>query len=169
MATHHIDDIVSSLMSDDADRQLQAAQTLAQLGADGQPAAVPLVECCESEDDELREWVVAALEELGPPNSSDVPALTRILEANCELSGYWASTLLGRLQDQAADGVEALAHAIDHSPYKSVCQRSAWALGEIGAAAESATATLQRASASSDPRLARLAKQSLVQVANVNR
>ena len=102
----------------------QAAESLAQMGNEAQPAAVALVQACANDDESLREWVVAALEQLGPPAQTDLPALCRLLEDHHELSAYWAATLIGRLQDQAAAAVGGLAECPQHCPHPSVQQRS---------------------------------------------
>jgi HEAT repeat protein len=41
-----------------------AAEELSHLGPDARPAAITLVQACGDESEEVREWAVAALEEL---------------------------------------------------------------------------------------------------------
>ncbi len=153
--------LIEQLGSKDLERQRAAAETLAEWGEEASPAAVALLQACEVEDEALREWVVAALEQMGPPPADDLPAICRLLATDHELSAYWSATLLGRLQQDAADAVEALAQAVEKSIHPPVRQRAAWALGQIGPAAQGAKKQLQEASICSDPRTARLAQEAL--------
>jgi HEAT repeat protein len=152
--------LVRSLASGSADERADAAQRLAQMEAEAQPAAVPLVEACAADDDAARPWVTAALESLGPPRPSDLPQLVALLPHVSPDVGYWAATLLGRLKSDAAPAVAALAKALSGSAPR-VRQRAAWALGQIGPAAGAARSELETAAAEPDPRLAALAREAL--------
>lgn len=155
---------ISRLDSTDAQERAAAAERLAQLGPDAAAAAVPLVEACRTDDDRLREWAVAALEELGPPPPADVSRLTLLVSDKNPLAGYWAATLLGRSGEGAASAVAALAACVGSAADVSVRQRAAWALGQIGPAAASARAVLEKAAGDADPRLARLASEALAAI-----
>ena len=157
--------LIERLNGADLESRRQAAESLGQMGNEAQPAAVALVQACANDDEALREWVVAALEQLGPPAQNDLPALCRLLEDHHELSAYWAATLIGRLQGQAIAAVGGLAECVRHGPHPSVQQRAIWAVGQLGAAAREATGVLQQAAASSDPRTARLAREVLERIA----
>lgn len=89
---------LASLSAPDADTRTQAAEQLAQLGPDAQPAAVALVLACGDEVEEVRQWATAALEQMGPPEASDVAHLASFLEGRLPDVGYWAATLLGDLR-----------------------------------------------------------------------
>ena len=103
-------------------------------------------------EEEVREWAVAALEDLGAPPVANLHALASLLgDQNADV-GYWTATLLGRLGADAAPAVPTLANALSTSSYSAVCQRVAWALGRIGPAAASALDALRQASAGDDPR-----------------
>lgn len=156
-----IDLLIAALSADHPDRRAEAAEQLAQLGAEAQSAAVALVRACGDEAEEVRQWAAAALESLGPPAASDAGRLAALLGARSPDVGYWAATLLGRLQGEARSTVETLAAALVGPADVSVRQRVAWALGEIGPGAIAAAAALQMAAGSPDPRLARLAAESL--------
>lgn len=143
--------------------QLRAAEQLAQLGAEAAPAAVALVQAAGSAEP-VQEWVVAALEQLGAPPATAVTPLCELTADPEELVGYWAVTLLGRLGAEAADAGTALARALEHSPHLAVRQRAAWALERVKDTSPPVLAALTRAAASSDPRLARLARQALAQL-----
>jgi HEAT repeat protein len=153
--------LIEQLGSNDLERQRVAAESLAQLGEEASPAAVALLQACEVEDEALCEWVVASLEQLGPPPAEDLPRICRQLAADHELSAFWSASLLGRLHQEAAGAVDSLGQAVEKSAHPAVRQRAAWALGQIGPAAQGAKRQLQEASVCSDPRTARLAQEAL--------
>jgi HEAT repeat protein len=159
--------LTGALESEDNARRQSAAEQLSQLGSDAQPAAVALVNALASgavDDEATREWVVAALEDLGPPSTDDVARLAALLSHRSLDAAYWAATLLGRLQAEAAPAVGALAEALSGHAELSVRQRAAWALGQIGATAGPAQGALEEAAASSDRRLAALAREAIGQL-----
>ena len=159
----NLSSLIAALSDNNADNRAQAAEQLAVLGTDAQPAAVALVLACGDEAEEVRQWATSALEQLGPPEASDAEPLTSLIDAKSSDVGYWAATLLGRLK--SASSVDALAHAVAGSPHLSVRQRAAWALGEIGSAAIAAVPNLQKAAADPDPRLAWLAQEAIQKIA----
>lgn len=156
-----IQKLAEALRSGDLARCRDAAQQLSQLAGAAQPAAVALVEVCGTADDETRELVVAALEELGAPPTGEVPRLTALVADKHLDVAYWAATLLGRLEKQAAPAVPALIASLTGHAELAVRQRAAWALGKIGPPAASARAALQKAAAGGDKRLATLAREAL--------
>jgi len=160
-----ISSLIAALSTPEPDKRAEAAAQLAQVGPDAQPAAIALVLACGDEVEEVRQWAAAALEELGPPSSSDVAQLTALIDARSPDVGYWAATLLGRLKEEAAPAVDALALSVAGKQNVAVRQRAAWALGESGPAAAAATPALQKAVGDADPRLARIAAQSLKKMA----
>jgi hypothetical protein len=156
--------LVIMLCSADTSQIRTAAEKLARLGTEAQAAALPLVKKCATADDETREWIVAALEDLGPPRSEDVAKLAELAVHPSLDTAYWAATLLGRLQAQAAPAVRALAAALGSHSEMAVRERAAWALAQIGPAANDARDPLQTAAASQNPRLATLAQEALAQL-----
>jgi HEAT repeat protein len=145
-------------------QRANAAEHLSRLGSDARAAAVPLVRACADESEDVREWVTAALEELGPPSANDVSALATLLGNENADVGYWAATLLGRLGPEAVSAVPALASAVSDSVEMSVRQRAAWALGKIGPPACDALDALRQATVSSNSRLARLAQRAVARL-----
>lgn len=152
------------LESTDVDQRIGAAEQLSYLAEDAQAAAIPLVRAMADENEEVREWISSALEELGPPDHADAEALAGLLDDQNADVGYWASTLLGRLGRNAAPAVPQLARVVDSQTALQVRERAAWALGKIGPAAMSATDSLRKAAASDHSRLARLANKALEQI-----
>lgn len=157
-----LEPLVESLRSSDVQRRREAAQQLAGLESQAQPAAAALVAACDEADEDVREWVVAALEALGPPPSGQQAQLIEQLGNPCALARYWSATLLGRLESEVApQAVARLAATLTADDDAAVRQRAAWALGKIGPAAAAARDALEQAAASDDPRLARLAARAL--------
>lgn len=159
-----ISELVAGLEHSDPAERGKAAEELSRLGAGARGAAVPLVRACGDGSEQVREWAVAALEELGPPSPADADALSSLLgDKNADV-GYWAATLLGRLAGEAAPAVAALAAALSSSPAMAVRQRAAWALGKIGPPAAAALGALNRSAGDENARLARLARRAIEQI-----
>ncbi len=156
--------LVSCLSDTNPAKRAQAAEGLSRLGPQSAPAAVALVRACGDETEEVREYAVAALEEMGSPNIEDIQSLVALLNDPKTDIGYWAATLLGRLESDAASAVPALAAAVTEASEGAVRQRAAWALGRIGLPAAPALSVLNEAAASSDLRLARLAQRAIGQI-----
>jgi HEAT repeat protein len=141
-----------------------AAERLARMGEDAAPAAAALVLACGDADEQVREQAVAALEDLGPPRADAIGQLIGLVPHADPLVAYWATTLLGRAEEDAASAVPALTGCLASRADLSVRQRAAWALGKIGPAAASAREALGRAANDADPRLARLANEALAAI-----
>ena len=157
--------LASQLASDDDEVRRAGAEQLSYLGADAQPAAVALVRAAGDRDELVREYVVAALEELGPPTKEDVTALAELLASDEADVAYWAATLLGRLETAGESAAAMLAAALVPERPLEVRQRAAWALGKIGPAArDTADEALRQAAASGEARLSRLASAALQQI-----
>jgi HEAT repeat protein len=154
-------DLAQVLASGSTTEQLAAAEQLAHLGDEAQPAAVALVESLDSEDEALRDWVVAALEGLGPPSTKDVAALAKLTTSTGIDVAYWATTLLGRLGADAAPSTGSLTKALESHPDLVVRERAALALGKIGPGAASAMQALEQAAGSADARLSKLAGEAI--------
>jgi hypothetical protein len=145
-------------------KQLAAARALSEMGDEAREAAVELARAAAALNDDVRDWSVAALEELGPPDESALEALIELLQDDHADVAYWGATLIGRLENRGAPAVNALTEALQDDKPLSVRQRAACALGKIGPPAAAAKSALERVSAGSDPRLARLAESALEQI-----
>lgn len=154
----------NTLVHGSSSDRLAAAEALARLGQEASPAALAIVQALEVEDDGLRDWLVAALEELGPPPPADASALAALVNKPALDSAYWAATLLGRLESQAGVAVSQLGEAVAQHPETTVQERAAWALGKIGPPAAAARGALEAAAQSGNARLARLAGEALSQI-----
>ncbi len=148
--------LTTELAASDVARRSAAADTASRLGDEARPLALALVRATGDADESVREGVIAALEDLGPPRAEDASNLAALLEDPCAAVGYWSATLLGRLGAAAGPQVAALADAMAKGADLSVRERAAWALGEIGPGAAAAREALEQA-AESGGRLARLA------------
>jgi HEAT repeat protein len=91
----HLKARVKALTSADPSARLSAVQDLA---GDPQPAAATaLVRALADSDDDVRQWVGEALENLGPPPADQLADLTSLARGNNDDITYWAVTLIGRL------------------------------------------------------------------------
>jgi len=156
--------LAAQLASTELEPRRAAAERLARMGEEAAPAAAALVRACGDADDQVREQVVAALEDLGPPPTSAVATLVGLIDHANPLVAYWATTLLGRSGEDAASAAPALTKCLDSVVDLAVRQRAAWALGKIGPAAATARDALVRASGQTDERLARLASEALAAI-----
>jgi HEAT repeat protein len=156
--------LISQLDEDDPGERAGAAEQLCRLGSLAQPAAVALVLACADPAEPVREWSVAALEGLGPPDGGDIEQLMALTGHEAPSVAYWAVTLLGRAGPAAEGAVGELSAALGSHPELSVRQRAAWALAKIGPSAAGARGELEAAAAGDDPRLARLARRAIEQL-----
>lgn len=156
---------INNLSAAEDARRLHAAENLARLGEEARGAAVPLVRAAGDASESVREWAVAALEGLGPPDVKDLTALQQMTTTTSpDDVAYWAITLVGRLGTEGAPAVPRLIEVLEESDSLVVRQRAAWALGRIGPGGADARDALQQASRSEDPRLSRLAATALQQI-----
>lgn len=172
--TEDLCDLTASLAGKDATRKTGAAERLVELGPDARQAAARLVRAMGDSNEEVRELVTAALEELGPPPLGHLPELARLLEDPNADVGYWAATLLGRLGETGADAVLPLINAIggasnEKTSHRAVVEQSVWALGKIGPPAAGALPALREllkklAKSPDNPRLSRLATAAIEQI-----
>ncbi|MCA9177864.1 MAG: hypothetical protein KDB14_25530 [Planctomycetales bacterium] len=155
--TSDIEDLIAQLATD---RAAAAAEQLAQ-HPEVARACIALLDCLGTNDEATRESVVAALENLEPPDA-DLAAIVDRLEGD-PLRGYWAATLVGRLGPSGAAAVDALAAVVERPDAAlEVRERATWALGRLGPAAQAARDVLARVAADNSlPRLARLAREVL--------
>ena len=156
--------LIDRLGSTDPAQRAEAAELLCRAGAAATPATVELVRACGDDDGQVREWSVAALEELGSPPPEAIGELTALVTSGHPLVAYWATTLLGRSGQAAAAATAALAAALDSGADPAVAERAAWALGKVGPRAASARPALERAASAPNPRLARLAQEALAAI-----
>jgi HEAT repeat protein len=159
-----ITSLTTRLARGTAAERADAAERLCRLGEEAAPATVPLVRGCGDEDDQVREWAAAALEELGSPPATARDELVSLVTAEHPLVAYWAVTLLGRLGAEAAPAVPVLVECLRPQADSAVAQRAAWALGRIGPAAAAAVTPLGAAAGRGDPRLERLATEALAAI-----
>jgi HEAT repeat protein len=157
---------IANLSSPDIVLKAKAAEALAKLGEAAQAAAVPLVQASASAEESVREWVVAALEDIGPPAASDLAQLQALVAAEHADVSYWAITLLGRLEASGSPAVPTLIDALKHNPHPHNRQRAAWALGKIGPTAKEALPALHEAAHGTDSRLARISLLSIEEISN---
>lgn len=156
-----IEQYIADLQQTDPTRQAAAAESLAALAEEAQPALVALVQACSSQNEAVLNWCTAALEDVGPPELQQIEDLTLLAQSASSDVAYWAVTLLGRANDQAVSAVQILVERLTDSSAPQVQRRAAWALGKLGHSANSAVATLRTVAESSDGPLASQAQRAL--------
>jgi HEAT repeat protein len=159
-------ELINALNSDQAQVRSNAAEQLSR-HPDAAAAAVSLVRAAGDSDESVREWAIAALENELVPSPADLDALVELLGDRKDAVAYWAATLIGRLGADASVAVPPLRQALDPSRSSAVRERAVWALGRLGPAAKDATSELEALAAGDQPRLARLSKSALQQIAAV--
>lgn len=162
-----ISSLVDELESADPKRVAAAAQALAQANESIQAAAIPLVRCVGTIDEDSNEWIVSALEQLESPQATDAEQLTQVLtaylagQANTQ-QAYWAVTLLGRIGPVAGPAsCQVLASCAGTASEPEIVAKSTWALAQFGSAAAPARAVLEELVNSPVARTARYAQQAL--------
>lgn len=125
--------LVVRLRDSDGKARLDAAERICHMAEEAAPAAVDLVGACGDDDEQVREWVVAALEGLGAPPEASIPALAGLATSENPLASYWAITLLGRSGQAAKAAVPVLTGCL-RAADEAVRRRAAWAIEKIGPA-----------------------------------
>ena len=154
--------LISELSSPDAEVRSSAAEALSRLGSDARGAAVSLARCVGDDDEEFREWVVAALEELGPGGGGGWVGVVEVWEKAPRGVADGGAGVIGRVGERAVAGVSALGAGLEEGRAVIVRERAVWALGRIGRlAGETAITALNKAADVSQPRISRLARRAL--------
>ncbi len=124
--------LLKQLHATDLPSQVAAAEELARLAEEAQPAIVALVQHCGSMDEDLRNWCTAALEEIGTPSMEQIDELALLASsANTDVA-FWAATLLGRAGKLASSATTVLLERSTDNTSPEVQKRAAWALERIG-------------------------------------
>jgi len=129
-----IETMLQQLKQTDLPAQVAAAEALARLGEEAQPAIVALVQHCGSTDEDLCNWCTAALEEVGPPIVEQIDELALLASSASSDVAFWAATLLGRAGSLATSATTILIERSSDPSTPEVQKRAAWALEQIQAA-----------------------------------
>ena len=71
--------LIEQLGGKDADGRASAAEALARLETAASPAAVALARAAADDDEATRDWVMAALEGVGPPPANSAAELAELV------------------------------------------------------------------------------------------
>ncbi len=152
---------IQALGGTNLEERREAAEACAKDPTIAMAAIVPLCCCCSDSDEQVSQWSQAALEELGPPATDELEALIELTAAD-ESTAYWAVTLIGRLEGEAAPAAGHLARVVDQdSTPIEVRNRAIWAISRIGLIDSKIKTILENAARSENPRTARLASKAL--------
>lgn len=114
-----------------------------------------------SGDEETRAWASDVLSSIEQPPACLAAKLAELtLDGSAPVAG-WACKLLGRMGPTATIHQASIVQSLSRHPEITVQQLAALALGTIPQLTPEAVQALREASSRSDPRLSRLAKQSL--------
>lgn len=160
-----IENALHQLRTGDSASQAEAAEVLAGLGEGAQAAIPALVQYCGDADERVRNWCVAALEEVGPPARSQLADLTAMAQAADSDIAFWAVTLLGRAGTDAQDTIPVLLGRLQDHHVPTVQERAAWALGRIGQGSETVILALQKVASQSGGPLAAQVQRALKRLA----
>lgn len=129
-----LESLTRQLQTGELAGKISAAETLASMAEDAQPAIVALVQHCGTDDEELRDWCTSALESVGPPTAEQIDELALLAGSANTNVAFWAATLLGRAGTMALPAAPALAERSNDPSTPEVQKRAAWALERIQAA-----------------------------------
>ncbi|MEZ6134092.1 MAG: HEAT repeat domain-containing protein [Pirellulaceae bacterium] len=141
-------------------------ETLKQIVSDPeqvQRQLMAVLRTLRSEDEEQRAWASDCLQQVAEPPLEFGAELAALCMDDCEPLADWACRLLGRIGGNASPWQNHLAEALREHPAMVVRQSAAAALGKIPELSVATREALCRAANSSDPRLKRLATQSLAE------
>lgn len=161
-----IQSLQNDLVNPDLRVRRAAAEQFSTCGPAATPVVVSLVAACGDADEQVRELVIATLEELGPPPVDALGELIKLSRSDDPNIAYWAITVTGRMESDAIEAESSLVELLDQTTDASVAERAVWALDKIGAKSRETARVLERASRSENPRLVRLANRALESIDN---
>ena len=156
-----LESALHQLRTGDTARQAEAAEALAGLGEGAQAAIPALVQYCGDADEGVRNWCVAALEEVGPPARNHLADLSAMAQAADSEVAFWAVTMLGRAGADAHEAIPVLLERLQDRNVPTVQERSAWALGRVGQGSEPVILALQKVASHSGGPLAAQVQRAL--------
>jgi hypothetical protein len=137
---------------------------LRELTNDRTAAAHKLAEvmlCLESEEEEIRAWASDVLENIGAPPASYAEHFASLCQHDCAAVAGWACKLLSKLGAPAVSYQSVIVRSLRTHASLGVRQLAAAALGQLPELEPDSLQALKEAAADQDPRLKRLAEQSL--------
>ncbi len=132
--TAPIETLTQELDGNTLSGQVAAAETLAGMAEAAQPAIIALVRHCGSDDEDLGNWCIAALESVGPPTAEQIDELALLTDSDNTNVAFWAVTLLGRAGSIAEPATTVLTERSEDTSAPEVQKRAAWALEKIRSA-----------------------------------
>lgn len=152
---------LEELDSGDPDLLWDAVRALGELGPDGEPAVPTLLDLLVSEDDEeTREYIVQALgdiEVIPAESCVTIPTLYRIDSMSAR---DYASHILEENPDEADRFLGPLIE-LTNSPDTKIVEYAAYGIGLLGEGAAPALPRLEELSQSSEPGVAKEAKEAM--------
>ena len=132
MREQEVLELGEQLKSGTPQERLLAAENLSLMAEVALPVLIPLLEACSDKDDEVLEYVSAALEAIGPPCDSQLSEIMVLLNQDCEQIQYWSVTMLGRAGKSATGFTRPFSKLLNNKTVnESVKQRVCWAVEKI--------------------------------------
>lgn len=145
---------------------LNCLQQLAAADGSAEKLVVELLTTLQDSDQEIRAWACDALQTIEVPPSESAACLAEFCKDSHVAVVAWACKLLARLGAGATEYQFAIADVLDTHPEISARQQAALSLSAIPGLNPESLAALERAAASDDPRLKRIATVGLAQLAS---
>lgn len=140
---------------------LEQVKKLASNPVDAAESAVALIECLSCDDEEIRAWTSDALQAIEQvPDVLGSTLAERTMHALGPVAS-WSCRLLGKLGPAATGYQAALARALNEHENLGVKQQAVVALSHIPTLDATTIKAVEQAAEHADPRLSRLAKQTL--------
>jgi hypothetical protein len=111
-------------------------------------------------DEETRAWAADCMEEVESIDRSKADEIFPLSQHQAEFVVYWTITMLGKSGD-VSPYENQIVNILNSHPTIVVRQAAAKALAHLRTASEETMSALKEAAASTDPRLKRLAEQTL--------
>ncbi len=150
-------------MTTSADSPALSLEQMNQWASDASQVRQHLLEVVNAfaiDDEEIRACAAECMETLEQIDDSLAQSVVPLCKNSCEFVANWSCYVLGKAKN-VEKFQDHLADALSNSPSLLVKQAAALALQNVSHAEEETMKALQQAAKSSDPRLARLARNAI--------
>jgi HEAT repeat protein len=149
-----VPELIKALKDEDAEIRREAEFALGAIGAEAASATAALIEALADDDEEVRHAACYALGKIGPKAKAALPALEKNLKSDdkfLQFASIWAMLQIHVDKSELAEvAVPMLIDALDDER-AHIRVEAAYSLGELGAAAKSSIAALEKAMDDDNP------------------
>ena len=161
----NLEQAARQLDSSEAAVRQEAADFLSRQGEEVARVAAVVARHVGDDDRIVAEYCVAALEEMGPADPSQLPGVGELLCSPSTDVVFWCATLLGRAKGAAAPYASLLVEAAAGDLPAGIRQRVVWAIRQIGPAASPVAPQLEALARRSPSNVQREIAQALEAIA----